>query len=167
METKLNQKSNFPEKAELLRAVDFPFDLSILMRKKSSIENALSALGSEPSIRIAVLGGSTTHEIVKILKLLLMKIGILADFYEGAYNQYYEAVKFGDQKLDEFSPSIIYFHIGIENFEYFNQPNESKICPAEAALKKYLKSGKQRNRSMVVKSYSTTWSHLRLDSKAT
>ena len=45
----------------------YPFDAKLLMRKKKALKRELLAKPGLVEKRIAVLGGSTTHDIVEIM----------------------------------------------------------------------------------------------------
>jgi predicted enzyme involved in methoxymalonyl-ACP biosynthesis len=70
-------------------------------------------------VKVAVLGGSTTNELVNILELFLLKQGLLPSFYESEYNKYYEDALFGNDTLSSFHPNIIYIHTTHENISEF------------------------------------------------
>ena len=65
---------------------NYPLDSKMLLRKKIRIKKEL--LDSNMSFiekRIAVLGGSTTNEIVDQLELFLLNYGIKPTFYQSEY----------------------------------------------------------------------------------
>ncbi|MBF0404334.1 MAG: HAD-IIIC family phosphatase [Nitrospirae bacterium] len=92
--------------------------MEYILRKKRSIRRELKAaiqqcsLNNEHivSIKIAILGGSTTSEIKDLLELFLLQEGIEPAFYESEYNKYYEDVMFDNEELRRFAPHIIYVH---------------------------------------------------------
>ena len=66
-----------------MRELEYPFDARLIIRKKKSLKRRL--LEEEPKRlkkNIAVLGGSTTNDVVDILELFLIKYGIEAFFYQ-------------------------------------------------------------------------------------
>ena len=69
--------------------------------------------------RIAILGGSTTHDIVQILELFLLNAGILPLFYESHYGQYWNDVMFDNSELIAFSPDIVWIHTTCRNIRQF------------------------------------------------
>ena len=73
------------------------------MKKRRSIKKELLKT-DKPFVekRIAVLGGSTTHDIIDILELFLLNYGIRPTFYESEFNQYWQDAMFDNPKLDEF-----------------------------------------------------------------
>ena len=65
----------------------YPIDSGYLLKKRKSLKRELLAsLEHGPAVpirkKIAVLGGSTTHDIVDMLELFLLDYGILPEFYE-------------------------------------------------------------------------------------
>lgn len=99
---------------------DYPLDATTLLRKKKSIRKELLAQ-ENPWIekRIAVLGGSTTCEVVDQLDIALLNHGIKADFYQSDYGRYWEDGMFGNETLDAFHPDIIYVHTNWRNILTF------------------------------------------------
>ncbi len=124
----------------MLRELEYPFDSEQILKKKKSLRRRLleetaadagaadsSAAGNSPSDKtvrripkkIAVLGGSTTSDIKKILELFLLNIGIEPTFYESEYAQYWQDVMFDNPELTEFAPDLIYIHTSSRNLRSF------------------------------------------------
>lgn len=78
------------------------------------------------NIKIAILGGSTTHDIKDILELFLLNQGIRPAFYESDYNQYWQDVMFDNDELDQFNPDIIFIHTTNRNISIYPTFLESK-----------------------------------------
>lgn len=95
--------------------LQMPWDTAMILRKKKSIKRELQEKQQTVNLRIAVLGGSTTQDVVRILELFLLDIGICPSFYESEYGQWYEEACFDTQALAEFKPQIIYLHTTFEN----------------------------------------------------
>lgn len=99
-----------------MRELEYPFDGELIIKKKKTLKKALLAERSDfTSVKIAILGGSTTNDIRQILELFLLNNGIWPCFYESEYNRYYEDIVFENPALDEFSPDIIYIHTSNRN----------------------------------------------------
>ena len=99
---------------------NYPVDSKVLLRKKKKIKKELL----EKNVnfiekRIAVLGGSTTNEIVDQLELFLLNYGIKATFYQSEYAQYWQDAMFGNEELDSFKPDIVYIHTNWRNINEF------------------------------------------------
>lgn len=112
----------------------YPFDSSYILKKRKSIKRELleqiqAAKASGSKIlekRIAILGGSTTHDIKDILELFLLDNGIQAEFYESEYEQYWNDVMFDNAELVEFKPDIIFIHTSTRNIKNFPTVRDSR-----------------------------------------
>ena len=102
-----------------------PFTDLLLKRKKIRRE-LLSQERDWLDKKIAILGGSTTHDIKDILDLFLLNNGIRAEFYESEYNQYWQDVMFDNPELEAFKPDIIYIHTMNKNITHFPTLSDSK-----------------------------------------
>lgn len=94
-----------------MQELEYPFNNEYILKKKKSIKRTL--LNQNKTFlekKIAVLGGSTTNDIIQILDLFLLNQGIKAEFYESEYALYWEDAVFGNEQLDVFHPDIIYIH---------------------------------------------------------
>lgn len=99
-----------------MKELNFPFDGKTILRKRKAIKKQLIEDGP-PRIhkKIAVLGGSTTNDIVSVLELFLLNYGIEPEFYQSEYNKFYEDAVFGNPELDSFAPDIIFIHTTSRN----------------------------------------------------
>lgn len=102
---------------DLHQVFTYPYDNDFLLRKRKAIRRGLKERVGINYIekRIAVLGGSTTTEICKLLELFLLYEGIKPTFYESEYNKYYEDAVFGNAELDVFQPEIIIIFTSVVN----------------------------------------------------
>ncbi len=99
-----------------MRELEYPFDSEMILQNRRKLRKALLADGSARIKKnIAVLGGSTTHDIIAALELFLLNHGIEPSFYESEYAQYYQDAMFGNPELDEFHPDIIFVHTSLRN----------------------------------------------------
>ncbi len=99
-----------------MNALEYPFDSSYIMKKSKGLKKALLADGSERiHKKIAVLGGSTTHDIIKVLELFLLNYGIEPEFYESEYGQYWQDAMFPGEELKLFNPDVIFIHTSNRN----------------------------------------------------
>lgn len=94
-----------------MKELEYPFDASELIRRKKSLRRQLLA-DQTPRVakKIAVLGGSTTSDIVKMLELFLLNYGIAPTFYESEYAQYFQDAMFPSQELLDFQPDLVFIH---------------------------------------------------------
>ena len=101
-----------------MRELEYPFDNNFILRKRRALRKQLLQEKEERiKIRIAVLGGSTTADIVSTLELFLMDADIEPVIYESAFNSYYEDAVFGNPELDSFQPQIVFIHTSIQNIQ--------------------------------------------------
>lgn len=99
-----------------MKELRYPFDSAYILKKKRSIKKALLSDGSQRiEKRIAVLGGSTTGDIVAALELFLLDNGIAPTFYESEYNAYWQDAMFGNEELDSFKPDVVFIHTSNRN----------------------------------------------------
>ncbi len=92
-----------------------PFSKDLLVKRKK-IRRQLLETGAEfIDKRIAILGGSTTHDVRDMLELFLLHHGIRASFYESEYAKYWEDAMFPNPELEEFKPDVIYIHTSNRN----------------------------------------------------
>lgn len=108
---------------ELLR---WPFDGKILRRKKNAIKRELLARDGLVEKRIAVLGGSTTHDIIEMMELFLLDHGVKPVFYESEYAQFWEDAMFGNEALDAFKPDVVFIHTTNRNIQAWPEPGMSE-----------------------------------------
>ncbi len=105
----------------------YPIDNKSLLRKKIRIKrDLLSKSDRFIDKRIAVLGGSTTNEIVDQLELFLLHYGIRPTFYQSEYAQYWQDAMFGNEELDNFKPDVIYIHTNWRNITEFPTTSSSR-----------------------------------------
>lgn len=103
-----------------MQELQYPFDSRYIIKKKKSIKRQLLDEGTGfTDKKIAVLGGSTTHDIIMILELFLLDRGIRPEFYECEYARYWEDVMFDNPELKEFAPDIIYIHTSNRNIRQY------------------------------------------------
>lgn len=108
------------ETEEFMKELEYPFDSEYILKKSKKIRRQLIEEGQEKGVsflqkKIAVLGGSTTHDIVRILELFLLHHGIAPVFYESEYAQYWQDVMFDHDELVAFAPDLIYIHTSNRN----------------------------------------------------
>ena len=120
-----------------MKELEYPFDSSYIMKKSKSLKKALLSDGSDRiHKKIAVLGGSTTHDIIRILELFLLNYGIEPEFYESEYGQYWQDAMFPGE-LNDFNPDIIYIHTSNRNIIDYPTMDDSKEAVDEKLQKAY------------------------------
>ena len=79
-----------------------PFNYTELFKNLKLITNEVSKIKKNKKIKkIAILGGSSTSHLKDLLNIFLSDKNILANFYEGQFQLYYEEVLFNVGKLKE------------------------------------------------------------------
>ena len=117
------------ERTEAMRELEYPFDAEKIIKDRRKLKKALLANGqTRIHKKIAVLGGSTTHDIISALELFLLDQGIEPEFYESEYAQFYQDAMFGNEELDAFGPDVIFIHTSTRNI---NVPFPSMSDSAE------------------------------------
>ncbi len=102
-----------------MRELEYPFDGEFILKKSKKIKRTLLEERSDfTEKRIAVLGGSTTHDIIRILELFLLEQGVRPLFYESEYAQYWQDVMFDNPELRSFAPDLIFIHTTNRNVAF-------------------------------------------------
>ena len=107
--------------------LQYPFDPNVLLQKRRRIRRELMA-EKRPRLRqrIAVLGGSTTHDVIEMLELFLLDRDIEPVFYESEFGRFYEDACFGELTVDGEKPDLVFFHTGRRNVTAFPDIRESE-----------------------------------------
>lgn len=110
-----------------MKELEYPFDAEYILKKSKKIKRQLLE-EDKPKIKkkIAVLGGSTTHDIIRILDLFLLNQGIEASFYESEYGKYWEDAMFDNEELNMFEPDFVFVHTSNRNIKNFPAITQSK-----------------------------------------
>jgi len=91
------------------------YPVSDLFRKRIGLRRQLSAVEGLQPIRIAVLGGTTTNEVVDLLELYLLESGFKPVFHQSEYGRFYEDAVQDPSDLIAFKPDIVYLHTSCLN----------------------------------------------------
>lgn len=105
--------------------LEYPFDSQLLLRKRKSIRKELMAGVNLLEKHIAILGGSTTHDVKDMLELFLLNQGIRPVFYESEYAQYWQDAMFPNEELEALKPDVIYIHTSNRNLSGYPEPTAS------------------------------------------
>lgn len=111
-----------------MKELEYPFNAEYILKKRRSLKKELLAQqGAKGGLckKIAILGGSTTHDIKDMLELFLLNIGITPEFYESEYNQFWQDVMFDNPELLAFEPDLIYIHTSTRNIKNFPHIGDS------------------------------------------
>ncbi len=121
----------------MLNSIEFPFSADTFITQRRRLKRKLLTLNvKRQSIRVAILGGSTTSEIKNVLEVFLLIEGFLPEFYESDYNQFFEDIMFDNAELSDFKPNIIYFHTSYVNITTYPALDSTRaeveaICQSE------------------------------------
>ncbi len=108
----------------MIQELEYPFDSGRILRKRRSLRRMLLQQDMWMEKKIAILGGSTTHDIREILELFLLNYGIRPEFFESEYGQYWQDAMFGNEKLAQLEPDIIYIHTSNRNITSYPKPTD-------------------------------------------
>ena len=123
-----------------MKELEYPFESDYIIKKKKSLRRALLADGRERlRKKIAVFGGSTTHDIIVYLELFLLDQGIEPEFYESEYAQYWQDAMFPSEELLDFSPDLVYIHTTSRNIVNYPTTAESREQVEEKLQREYAK----------------------------
>lgn len=118
-----------------MQELQYPFDAAWILKNRKKIKKALLADGTTRfEKRIAVLGGSTTNDIVSILELFLLNMGIAPKFYQSEYAQYWQDAMFPNPELEAFAPDLIFIHTTTRNITAFPKDLSASKEEVDAAL---------------------------------
>ena len=110
-----------------MKELEYPFDNGFIMKKKRSLKRQLLGDGAvRLKKRVAVLGGSTTDDIVSVLELFLLDKGFECEFYQSEYGQFWQDAVFSNEELDRFKPDIVYIHTSLRNLSFSPTPGRVK-----------------------------------------
>jgi FkbH-like protein len=94
--------------------LDFAPADDILMNRRALRRELAAQSGLRP-LRIAILGGTTTDQVVQILELLLLNAGFEPTFHQSEYGRFYEDAVYDHAQLAAWKPDLIYIHTSCVN----------------------------------------------------
>lgn len=106
-----------PEEAAAwaLRAITRDLDYSSLQALRRLVRPAIDAAPARDRLRIAVLGGSTTIQLVELLELFLAGFEIPFEIYEAEYGIFRQEILTPGSQLDRFAPQLILLATGAQD----------------------------------------------------
>ena len=126
----------------MLKELSYPFDAKYIITKKKKIRRLLLDQDTQRvPVKIAVLGGSTTNDIILSLELFLLNYGIQPEFYESEYNQFYQEAVFPSDELIRFHPDIVYVYTtnrNIMSYPGISDSSDQVDGMLDAEYKKYI-----------------------------
>src|SRR5207302_7590018 len=93
-----------------------------ILRKRKGLRRRLLENPSPRPLRLAVLGGTTTNEVVDLLELLLLADGFRPEFRQSDYNRFYEDATVDVANLVEFKPDLVYVNTHFLNVSRYPSP---------------------------------------------
>ncbi|MDR2889984.1 MAG: HAD-IIIC family phosphatase [Lachnospiraceae bacterium] len=123
-----------------MQELEYPFDSDHILKKSKKILRQLREEMTGMSLvhkKVAVLGGSTTHDIIRILELFLLNEGVEVSFYEADYGNYWQEAMFDNPKLQDFAPDIIYIHTSGRNITAWPSPANTGEQVEELLTRQY------------------------------
>jgi predicted enzyme involved in methoxymalonyl-ACP biosynthesis len=114
-----------------------------LLQKHRRLRRELLQEPQLQNVRIAVLGGVTTNEVVSLLEVLLLAERFRPTFYQSEYNRYYEDAILEPERIREFGPDIVYLHTHYKNIQQF-----PPVACSEGQFQKLLESEIERFRNI-------------------
>ncbi|MDU2063362.1 MAG: HAD-IIIC family phosphatase [Sporomusaceae bacterium] len=109
----------------------YSFQYQTVLKHYRSWKKQLDQKNYSLSLKIAILGGSTTAQLADLMAVFLMSQGIKPVFYESDYNQYEEDILFDNPKLKDFAPDLLYFHTSVRNIRYWPAMTDTKASAEE------------------------------------
>ena len=109
----------------------YQYSIDELILKRRGLRRKLLQTPGLREIRIAVLGGSTTNEVVDLLELLLLDQGFKPIFHQTEYGRYYTDAVMSPEAIFEFKPELIYIHTTVRNVERFPSMQTSEEALAQ------------------------------------
>ena len=122
--------------------LDFASADEVLMNRRALRRELVTRTGLQP-LRLAILGGTTTDQVVQILELLLLNAGFQPTFYQSEYGRFYEDAVYDHAHLAAFKPDLIYIHTSC-----INVTNKPPVSTTEAELPGYVEAERQRFRQI-------------------
>jgi FkbH-like protein len=92
-------------------------EIEDILIKRKALKRRLSAQQGLQPLRIAVLGGSTTSELVDLWELYLLESGFLPIFHQSEFGRFYVDAVHDSAALVEFKPDLVYIHTWVGNLQ--------------------------------------------------
>ena len=108
-----------PAKAEMISLLWTAKDCGVFMANLLHFEANLKAKKIIGECKIAILSGSTTSLVSRLLKLFLLNNGIKAEIYEGHFGNFFIDAMNPTKELIAFKPDIVYIHSSRVNLKSF------------------------------------------------
>jgi FkbH-like protein len=124
-------------------ALRSPISVPDILRKRPALKRQLLEQENLLPTRVAILGGSTTSEVMNTLELFLLAQGLKPAFYQSGYNRYFEDVLFENPQLWNFKPDVVFLHTTWHNVSSFPE-----LLEAEGDVERRVRSEMARFESL-------------------
>lgn len=111
----------------------WPVNAAHLARNARKLIRQLRSQPPGRTVRIAILGGSSSQELALFLEVLLLERGFNPKFWQSEYGRFWEDGALGNEEMDEFAPDLIYLHTGTRNIRNWPALQSSGQEAQEAA----------------------------------
>ncbi|MCR5626494.1 MAG: HAD-IIIC family phosphatase [Lachnospiraceae bacterium] len=122
-----------------MEELKYPFNSDNLIRRKKQLKKLLLKKTDLTPLKIAILGGATTNDIMKMMELFLLDQGIRPEFYESEYNRFYEDAMFPNPELEAFKPDIIFICTFNKNIRRYPDISDTPEIVEEKLENEYLR----------------------------
>ena len=102
--------------------------LGDLLSKRKALKRHLSTRPDLYPLRIAILSGTTTQELVDLLELWLLDSGFLPTFHQSEFGRFYADAVHDSQALEAFQPDLVYIHTSVHNIQSFPPIHATEAC---------------------------------------
>jgi FkbH-like protein len=119
------------------------FSLNDLLLQRRKLRRQLLERSDLKDIRIAVLGGSTTNEVVDLVEILLLQEGFRPTIHQSEYGRFYEDSVLEPQEIADFKPDLIYVHSS-----FVNVRSMPPVSCGEEEFQPYIEAELNRYRSI-------------------
>ncbi len=122
----------------MLQELCYPFDSAQLLQKRRKLLRTLKEQENGTlTLRIAVLGGSTTNDIINMLELFLRNRGIVPEFWQSEYAQYWNDAMFDNPSLAAFRPELIFIHTTSRNVRTYPELHDDAAAVEQKLSEAY------------------------------
>ena len=118
----------------------FRISLDEILLQRKKLRRELLKQENLKDIRIAVLGGTTTNEVVDLLEVLLLQDGFRPVFHQSEYGRFYEDAVLEPEAVAAFRPDLIYVHtcsVNIREFPPISCAEEAFASFVDAEMSRY------------------------------
>jgi FkbH-like protein len=132
---------------------DIGFEDIVLYRRK--VRTQLLARVDLKDIRIAVLGGTTTNELVDFVEIRLLQDGFRPIIHQSEYGRFFEDAVFDPESIADLKPDLVYIHTCWANI--------AKLPPVscnESAFPEYVQAELSRYRAIWTSLNNTVGCHI-------